>query len=186
MNNPQARRYELLFNVRRSRRYHLWRVRLMQRLNAFRMLLFLASTSSVVAGLFAGWADHYVKLLGAVSVLFASAEMVLRLGTRELQHRSFARQYVSLERDIVAKGHTLTDGDLDELEAAYLDIEIDEPPVLRMLNRLCHNEQIQADHGADAFKYLRPVPWIVAWWARFWYQIPVMDRASTKVAADSN
>ncbi len=180
MPDRETKRYNLLFDIRRSRRYHLWRVRFFQRWNAVRMLLFLAATSSVVAGLFAGWGDLVVKVLGSVSALFAAAEMVLRLGPKEIEHRSFAKQYVSLERDIEAKGEELSDHDLDAFRAAYLEIEVDEPPILPTLNSICRNQQIQADHGDNAYKYQRQISLARQLWARFWYQTPLMDRSSVQ------
>ena len=171
-------RHELLFNVRRSRRYHLWRVRLLQRWNAIRMLLFLVSTSAVVAAMFGGWGQAVLKTLGIASVLFAASEMVLRLGPREIQHRAFVRQYVGLERDILEGGENLTSDQLSLLEAQYLDIEMEEPPVLAILNRLCHNEEVRARYPEDLWdEYLKPIPWLVAIWARVWYQMPAVKRA---------
>ena len=51
---------------------------------------------------------------------------------------------MELERDIVAKGEALTEKQHDAFLARCVEIEMDEPPVLRSLNRLCYNEEVRA------------------------------------------
>ena len=57
------------------------------------------------------------------------------LGAR--QHNDLAREFIGLERDLVRVGD-VTPERLAELTARRLDIEAAEPPILRVLDAMCH------------------------------------------------
>lgn len=141
-------RHELLFNTRRSRRYHMWRVKFFRRLNNARMALFLVTSSiafSVVMG--AMNLQKWGPLVTAIVALLALAEVVVRAGAKETQHHNLARAFVELEAEVVGHGERLTELDLDRLRTKYLKIELDEPPVLKSLNKICYNEELHAQYG---------------------------------------
>ena len=170
-----GRRHELLFNARRSRRYHLWRVRLLHRWNTFRMVLFLVTTSVVATTLIGEVAPEMQDLwkkLSLVPALLAALEIVLRSGDRESEHRSFARSFASLEGSVMREGFGILEERLAELEAEYLEIEVNEPPISPLLNRICYNEEVRASYSEEEWPgLLKPIP-LEGWLLSVWYQMP--------------
>ena len=58
-------------------------------------------------------------------------------------HSDLARRFIELEKEFLPEKAT-TRAELDRLEAARLTIEADEPPILRILDSVCHNELLRA------------------------------------------
>lgn len=137
--------YALLFNIRRSRRYHLWRVKFYQRFNNIRLIVFLISSSSSYALIMttSGW-DGILPYTSGVVVLLAILEIVLKMGRLETQHRDLAKSFVLLEKEIIRTQSSLDRETLDWFESEYLELESDEPPPLSVLNDLCYNEEVRA------------------------------------------
>ena len=160
-------RHELLFNTRRSRRYHMWRVKFFRRLNNVRLFLFLISSSTAFTLIMSEtYLLQWVPWASAFVVLIALGEVVVRAGTREIQHHNLARAFVELEAEIISYGERLTDARLDALKTKYLKIELDEPPVLKALNDICYNEEAMA-------RYDDPKPYLI--------QIGLLDRIWAQV-----
>ena len=135
----------LLFNTRRSRRYHEWRVKFFRRFNVVRAIMTAVSTSGALAYLLKyNKIDWVLFALVAASAFLTILELAIRMGARESLHQDLLRSFVTLERDIVVKGSVIAEGDYNALNADYIDIEVNEPPVLRVLNRLCYNAEIRA------------------------------------------
>ena len=55
-----------------------------------------------------------------------------------------ARDFTALERDMVRAGEQIDPEELNEFTARRLEIEMREPPLLKVLNIVCHNEEIIA------------------------------------------
>ena len=137
---------DLLFNVRRSIRYHSRRQRHYQ--NIHNCVLFLAlvlsSASMVTLATEIGqdW-DTWVKLLpGALVSGFVGFDFVVGSMQKAWLHADFMRQFTDLERQLVSSDDehntvvTVTD--------KMLEIESSEPPVLHVLNTICYNELMRA------------------------------------------
>lgn len=74
------------------------------------------------------------------------------------------KKFIHLEREIALVGEP-TDDNLRKFTACRLEIEAEEPPILRTLDRLCHNEMLRAEgHSLD--KIVR-VPWLEKRLAQF-------------------
>lgn len=146
----EDRRHELVFDCGRSRRYHLYRVKLFQRFNVLRLILSMTASSAVFVLLLkqAGGEQAVLAVSGMVAAL-TILEMAVRMGRREDLHRDFAGRFAHLESRVVALGEHPKDIDLAGLEAEYLRIESEEPPILRALNEVCYNEEVQARYWDD-------------------------------------
>ena len=137
--------WELLFYVRRSRRYHSWRLKFFSRLVNLRLALtFIFSSAALVVALQKWGAGDWVAPLVGVVALVSVLEYVLRIGPRADLHKDLLRSFVELEKDILSKGEGLTEKQYDMFRAKIAEIEMDEPPVLHSLNRLCHNAEVKA------------------------------------------
>lgn len=168
---------KFLFDVRRSVRYHDRRVSFFESFH--RLVLFLAviAGSAAIATFTAQFAQpwpQWLKLLPAalISVL-AGLDLVVGTTQKARLHDRLKSRFIALERTMqLARS---TDDVLNEWIAERLMIEESEPPVLRILDTLCHNEMLRSmdypkekyipvgpiqrffspfcDLGADALKY---------------------------------
>lgn len=144
-----------LWGVRKSQRYHMSRVRFFTYWERAISCLTVISGTAVAASIIAS-APQWVSLLfvGAITALQA-IDLVVGIGARARLHIDLYRRFVVLERDYIE--HDLDDR---KLTSRRLEIEADEPPALRWLNIICHNDLSISMYGEDANTYK------VGWWAR--------------------
>ncbi|HFD81036.1 MAG TPA: hypothetical protein ENK05_11710 [Gammaproteobacteria bacterium] len=144
-------RYPLLFNVRRSIRYH------MRREAFFSGWHNVTSAAGVIFGSAAVGAlvtrlDNRVALYAAAMVaVFSAIDLVIGTAEKARRHNDLRRRFVDLERKIIAK-----QANMETLQDEYLAIEADEPPVLRALDTICHNDLLQAEGHKEGFV---DIPW---------------------------
>ena len=99
----------------------------------------------------------------------AALDLAFDLPAKARLHAALKVKFVDFEREINLVGHDrLDDAALLRLCARRSEIERDEPPILRCLDALCHNELCRAD-GIDERCPVR-------WWQRIlshvWYGDP--------------
>ena len=154
MNNLDERTYDLLFAVRRSVRYHDRRRRFYEMWNTFTVAGAVIGGSSAAAVFMADSTVVSAVLSAAVALLGATD---LAVGTARCanRHGDLARQFISLEREF-AHGRNLKNKEYPELVRRRLEIEASEPPVLRLLDAMCHYEIMRSQDNA---KRLPRVPW---------------------------
>ncbi|WP_207848907.1 MULTISPECIES: hypothetical protein [unclassified Pseudomonas] len=136
----------MFFGVRRSARYHQCRRRFYDRVDRLYSIASLvfgsAAFVSVLQGhdakIFALWASGCVAVFGIVNLVWGSA-------MRARDHSDFMRRYVQLEQRMLQPP---SEALLKSIAEARLGIESDEPPALRVLDCICHNEQVRADGGS--------------------------------------
>ena len=149
---------ELWFGVRRSVRYHDRRVSWFDRLHRFGRFVTLVAGGGAVATILK---DH-TKCAISMSLICAIAsalDLAFDVSVKARLHNSLKRKFIELESSISLIGHeNLTDNQLREFTTQRLRIESDEPPVMRVLDTLCHNELCRADG------YSERIP--VKWWQR--------------------
>ena len=143
---------KLLFSVQRSRRYHHYRQRYFNRLDFWAGF----ATTLMSASIFVlGVAQQRLPLLivagiTAVGKLFVLAGQTTR---RAVLHNGLYADFTALERDMTRAGEGITSEQLKDFMARRLEIEINEPPSLRVLDLMCHNEQVIAGgHDRDNLK----------------------------------
>ena len=160
MNEPL---HELLFGVRRSVRYHHRRRRFFDLLQRITAGLAVVLGSTAVISLLQ---QHpAIAVYAALAVTFLSAlDLVIGYAGMARLHWDLARQFIELEQDIV-RGADPDANTVAAWTARRLAIEADEPPVLRVLDTLCHNELARA-MGYDPRNYKR-VGWFQAACAPF-------------------
>ena len=151
-------RYDLLFSVRRSRRYHMHRQAFFGRFNSAFTFLTTLSGSATFASVLAESA-LWSAVLAAVTAVVAAMSFAGQTSTRHALHGDLARKFTGLERDMMRAGEGIDVEELNDFTARRLKIEMREPPLLRVLNIMCHNEEIMA-RGLSA----KPLP--VKWWQR--------------------
>lgn len=149
------RTYNLLFAVRRSVRYHDRRRRFYEIWNTFTVAGAVIGGSSAVTALIAGSTTVSAILSASVAVLGAF-DLAVGTARRVDRHSDFARQFITLEQDF-AHGRDLDDDEYEALTRKRLAIEASEPPVLRLLDAMCHYEILRS--LGDAARHPR-IPWV--------------------------
>lgn len=132
--------FELLFGVRRSIRYHSRRqgfYESVDRWTSFALLLLGSGSVALVLK------DHDTGalLVGFAVAVLSGLKLVFGLGLKAAQHAQFVRDFTTIETKLVADSSEET---ILEAHSARLNVEAAEPPILRVLDALCHNELLRA------------------------------------------
>jgi hypothetical protein len=149
--------HEIIFGVRRSVRYHN------RRRAFFDGWVLITNAVSVIFGSAAMWvfwskANLDWGVYAALIVTFFSAiNLVVGAGQRARLHADLARRFFSLEKEIISMADP-TEEQRRLLMGKRLEIEADEPPVLRVVDVMCHNELADA-MGFDRPKDFYTIPW---------------------------
>lgn len=156
--------YSLLFGVRRSVRYHMRRVRFFDQWNLVTNALSLSFGSATILAVLGGRNSSWAVGAAAVVTVFSLLNLLMGSTRRAREHNDLARRFIALEKAMVLLEQP-TPADLKRCTAQRLDIEGDEPPVLRVLDILCHNEQALAEgHPREVFVQVK---WYQRWLAQF-------------------
>ena len=142
--NISHEQYGLLFDVRRSVRYHDRRRAFYEQLHQITSLLTVLMAGSVFFDLAkpvetANW----LQAISVLAAIFAALDMVIGYSKRALLHSSLRERFALLEIDMVM-------GDAEDAtwlnhQRVRLMIEKDEPPVYKVLDGLCRNELLEAE-----------------------------------------
>ena len=154
--NLDDRTYELLFAVRRSVRYHERRRRFYEAWNVATVAFGVLGGSAAATAIMAGWGAWSAAIAASVAVLSAF-DLAVGTARRADRHGDFMRQFIALERRF-SHGKNLDDDEYREAVSERLGIESSEPPVLRLLDVLCHYEVLRSVGG-------NPPP-RMPWWRR--------------------
>lgn len=151
-------RHDLLWGVRRSVRYHMARKRFFLNWHHITSTLVVIFTSSAATVLLttafdiSGSGAVVVAALAAVAAIAAALDMTLNVTQRAWTHGDLAKQWINLERDIV-KSNPRDEAALKAFQDQRLAIEMDEPPVLEVLDIQIHNALCKAQGYAQSQHY---------------------------------
>lgn len=143
--------YEQLFGVRRSVRYHQRRRSYFESWHGCIAALQVVSGSSAFAGLLAeGAVLNTIGIsLAPVPPLLAAIDLVFGTTRRATLHAGLGRQFSQLEADMVpheADCESTTPEELAKFIRRRLAIEADEPPKLRVVDLLSHNDVVRGTY----------------------------------------
>lgn len=137
-------RYSLMFDIRRSVRYHN------RRRSFFDRWGIITNAMSVIFGsatIYAVFQDNGLKLLAVISAalvtLFSTVDLVVGTNKMGRLHSDLTRRFNELEREMTQAGD-FNEAQLRTFISKRLEIEADEPPILRVLDSICHNELMRA------------------------------------------
>ncbi len=137
----EDRWHNLLFGVRRSIRYHQRRRAFFDRLDQLSNMLSVILGSTAIYGVLGDDAKDVALIASALVTVMASINLVIGSTKRAREHADFARRFIDLEKQMI--GDASNEG-LYAATEARLTIEAEEPPVLRVLDVICHNDQMRA------------------------------------------
>lgn len=163
MSDLSHKHHNLLFGVRRSVRYHYRRRAFFDRLSKTATALSAIAGSATVITLMSTLPTRwpicfaaFVAILSAINLVFAPAQAAR-------SHHDLVKLFMGLEKDVLAIApETMTAEEYYWLNARRLDIEAEEPPPLKVLDCMCHNELVRAmgydrSHEVDIKWYQRLV-----------------------------
>lgn len=134
--------HALMFGIRRSIRYNLRRRQHFERWQIFSTVLTMLSGSiafTSASGIIPTHLAHTVTLASSAFVAIISAFTLALSPTRKAwEHADFVKKFISLEKEMI--NSKINKDNLTKLSSMRLDIETTEPPVLHVLNTICHNE----------------------------------------------
>lgn len=143
--------YHQLFGVRRSVRYHQRRRSYFETLHTCIAATQVVCGSSAIAALFAN-ATVIGLSLTAVPPLLAAVDLVFGTTRKATLHAGLGRQFSQLEADLVPYEDESEELDvpLADFQRRRLAIEADEPPKLRVVDLLSHNDLVRGTytHGS--------------------------------------
>lgn len=153
--------YGLLFDVRRSMRYHDRRRAFFERMHRVTNLLTILMAGSVLYDLGrSGETAWWLMGLGVIAALLAALDMVVGYGSRAALHGELKARFAGLE---IAMLRGASDAATwSEHQVQRLSIERDEPPIYRALDLLCRNEQLKAEGVTLKSEFER-----LDWWHRY-------------------
>ncbi|MDD5140792.1 MAG: hypothetical protein PHY43_11095 [Verrucomicrobiales bacterium] len=158
----QKQRNKLLFGVQRSVHYHARRRQFFDRIGFVTSFLTVVSGGATVTVSIGAEPEHriYTIVFGSLVALFAALDLIIGCSKTARDHNDLCRNFLGLQREIVLAGNEITDKQLNEFVAKRLEIEEEEPPKLRVLDILCHNELIKASgknigHMVEVGKFQR-------------------------------
>lgn len=137
----EDRWHAMLFGVRRSIRYHQRRRAFFDRLDQFSNMLSVIFGSAAIYGILERDYQAMALIASALVTILASINLVIGSAQRARAHSDFARRYVDLEKRMLGQADEQT---LLQVSGERLSIEAEEPPVLHVLNSICHNETMRA------------------------------------------
>jgi len=149
-------KFDLLFSVKRSIRYHDRRVAHFERMHQFSSLLTILLASSILLQIAGAKYEPPVWLttLSFLAAVLAAVDIIVGYAKCAEKHHSLKRRFCELE-SIVAEANSASE--LGKCLKRRAQIEQDEPPIYRALDILCHNEVLNALGIADE-NPLRQVP----------------------------
>lgn len=154
--------HELLFGVRWSVRYHMRRQQFFERWHTITSATSVVFGSATVAFVLAEMGAAWIAGGAIVVTFFSAIDLVVGTSRMARHHNDLARRFIGVEKSMaeVAEPH---EEDVRRFTGERLTIESDEPPVLRNLDILCHNELMRAQgYPEDGQKQLGPVQTLFA------------------------
>ena len=160
---------KLLFGVRRSVRYHSRRQGFYRNCHTLVMVSALLSGSATAVAFGTAVSEGlslWVKLTPAMIITVLSAfDLVLRFSDKSYLHADLCSKFIELERQLEAGRSSLSHELVEKVTDQRLTIETNEPPVLKVLDTLCHNELMRA-MGYEKERLIK-----VGFWQRLFAQL---------------
>ncbi len=157
---------KLLFGVRRSIRYHTRRRSFFDFFHRFTNAIGVIFGSATLFILLNKLEDQLSPAITAALVTaFSTIDLVVGTASAARLHYDLSRQFIELECQMELAAGPIDAQSLARFRAHRLKIEGDEPPVLRVLDAMCHNELARA-MGYEK-KYFARIRFYQRWLAHF-------------------
>ncbi len=142
-----TRTRDLTFTMKKSIRYHDYRRGFYRAAVSWIHFLGIVMGSAAIATLTEE--TVWKVIFPAVFTVVSAVGLVVRVGEKQALHTDLYKRWVRLEQKYLKDEMTV-----DQLEIESLEIELDEPPLYKALNRHCHNEVLFQEDQADKMRPL--------------------------------
>ena len=136
-------KHKLLFGVRRSIRYHNRRILFYDRIHKMATAFALLSGSATVISVLGELGSSWTTFFALIVVIFSAIDLVVGPDKAARMHNELARKFFKLEKSIITEKN-ITEETLAYFKSERLDIEMNEPPIKKVLDSICHNELCRA------------------------------------------
>lgn len=156
--NLENKHHGLLWGVRRSIRYHSHRQDFFEQCNTWSNVIALLFGSGAIFTILKDYPSIAITLAAMVTVV-STVNLVINTTRKAQVHRDFYKQFHELEATLTAGSPT--EEMVNKATVKRLEIEAEEPPVLQVLDILCHNELLRSkgyDPVSDASQYYKVSP----------------------------
>ncbi len=146
-------RESLLWGVQRSIRYHDRRCRFFEKMHRFVIFVGIVGFSSVWTTMAQNINVNIMFWLALIATILFAADLVINFSKLSHLHFDLKQRFGDLEKFLIDKTDAAS---LGEGKRQRLTIEQNEPPVMRALDTLCHNELLVAqgyDKEKDSEEY---------------------------------
>jgi len=154
---------KLLFSVRRSVRYHHRRTLFFDRFHKTSTFLSALSGTATLASVLAKAGPAWTLTFAAAVAVFSVSDLVVETARLARVHNDLLKKFFELEKEIVNSKNSDPEA-VAKFKTRRLDIEINEPPALKVLDSICHNELMRA-LGYDKSDFLE-----IKWYQRLFAQ----------------
>lgn len=131
--------FGLIFDVRRSVRYHMRRTRFFDHFHSFTNAIGVIAGSGAAVSVLTGHSTLTIWM-GLIVAISSAVDLVVGTGQMARLHNDLAKRFIQLEKEMIIENDPPGEERIKEFISRRLGIEEDEPPILRTLDRLCYNE----------------------------------------------
>jgi hypothetical protein len=143
--------YGLLFDIRRSSRYHDRRKGFYEKMHGITSLLTIFMSGSVFFDLAkVGSTATWLIIFSVIAAFLAGLDMVVGYSKKANLHDTLRRKFVDLEVKMITS--TSNKINLKNFQKERLLIEKEEPPIYLVIDGLCRNELLISE-GYSKVKY---------------------------------
>jgi len=145
----------LLLDIRRSIRYHNRRRMFFERLHVIFSTFILLSGMTAFTTLLSEMKDgkEYAIYASFIVALFSAVDIVVGTSKKARLYLDLSRRFINLEKSMIINNE-ISEETINKFHAKRLDIESEEPPVLKVLDSICHNE-LARSMGSEKKEYVK-------------------------------
>lgn len=134
----------LVFDIRRSVRYHSKRAAFFGRVAKFCTAFSLFTGFGTAASVVASSSPIISASFGVAVAFFSAIDLAFGFNNLERLHEDLKRRFIAFERSLTLEGLDVSAQVMRMKMSERLAIEADEPTIIRTLDLVCYNEQIHA------------------------------------------
>jgi hypothetical protein len=157
LDNIEGELSDLLFGVRRSVLYHNRRRSFYENLRNIKNILSVIFGSATFFAVLGNAGKAFALTAAAIVTILSTIDLVVGASNKARLHSDLVKRFIQLEKSIIGTQEP-TEDNLREWTQERLEIEMDEPPKLQVLDSVCHNDLCRAmGHDQSEFVTVRPV-----------------------------
>ena len=157
MSNLTDKYRKLKTDVQRSVRYHNRRRGFFRQLHAGIMFIciIMGSGSILTIGIrfneSSEWPMWLIVIPSVIVTIVSALDLVVGTAAKSGEYTALYRRFIELEQEMISSHGKCTEEDIARWTEARLNIEIDEPPIMRIVDILCHNETARSIGSSDMY-----------------------------------